>query len=163
MLISHTTRSYFADRIRRLLGAAPCRIQVAALPWRKGPSGVEVLLITSRETGRWVIPKGWPEARETLFEAAAREAGEEAGIAGAIESQEIGRYYYDKQLASGAETRCEVLVFPMEIDRIADKWPERKKRTREWFPVADAATRVREQDLGELIARFGGNPRRSAA
>jgi 8-oxo-dGTP pyrophosphatase MutT (NUDIX family) len=163
MLINHRVRNYFAERLRRLTGAPPCRVQVAALPWRKGPNGVEVLLITSRDTGRWVIPKGWPEAKETLFEAAAREAGEEAGIGGAIESQEIGRYYYDKQLASGDETRCEVLVFPMEIDRIADKWPERKKRTREWFAAAEAATRVRERDLGELIAGFGGNPRRSVA
>jgi len=163
MFISHTTRNYFAERIRRLLGAPPCRVQVAALPWRKGPDGVDVLLITSRDTGRWVIPKGWPEARETLYEAAAREAGEEAGIAGAIQSKEIGRYYDDKRLGSGRETRCEVLVFPMEIDQVADKWPERKKRKRAWFPVADAAAQVNERDLGELIARFGGNPRRSFA
>src|SRR5690348_1261746 len=97
MDIGHSRRSHFADRVRRLLGGAPCRVQVAALPWRKGPDGVEIMLITSRETGRWVLPKGWPEGDEALWDAAAREASEEAGIDGAIARSELGCYYYAKQ------------------------------------------------------------------
>jgi 8-oxo-dGTP pyrophosphatase MutT (NUDIX family) len=163
MDIGHSRRSHFADRVRRLLGGAPCRVQVAALPWRKGPDGVEIMLITSRETGRWVLPKGWPEGNEALWDAAAREASEEAGIDGAIARSELGRYYYAKLQPSGAEKRCEVHVFPMEIDQVKDKWPERKERQRQWFSPSEAARSVREPDLADLISRFSLNPRRSAA
>jgi 8-oxo-dGTP pyrophosphatase MutT (NUDIX family) len=163
MFISHQKRNHFAERIRRLFGAMPCRVQVAALPWRRTDQGVEVMLITSRDTGRWVIPKGWPEGQEDLYEAAAREAAEEAGLSGSVSRFEIGRYYYGKRQPSGMEARCEVLVFPMEIDQVAEKWPERKKRKRKWFSPQAAAAMVREPDLCELISSFRVNPRESAA
>ncbi len=141
----------------------PCRVQVAALPWRKGPEGVEIMLITSRDTGRWVLPKGWPEGDEALWDAAAREALEEAGIDGAITRSAAGLYYYAKRRDSGTQNRCEVHVFPMEIDRVNDKWPERRQRRRQWFSPEDAASSVHEPDLADLIARFGSNPRQFAA
>ena len=161
MLMRQTTRNRVLDRIRRLFGGLPCRVQVAALPWRKGENGVEVMLVTSRGTGRWVLPKGWPEGQEDLYQAAAREAAEEAGVDGAISRFEVGRYYYGKVQPSGLEWRCEVLVFPLEVDRVADKWPERKKRQRSWFAAHEAADKVQEGDLRELIAQFGVNPRKS--
>jgi 8-oxo-dGTP pyrophosphatase MutT (NUDIX family) len=164
MLISYQKRNHIAERIRCLFGGMPCRVQVAALPWRKtAQGGVEVMLITSRDTGRWVIPKGWPEGQEDLYEAAAREAAEEAGLSGSVSRFEIGRYYYGKRQPSGMEARCEVLVFPMEIDQVAEKWPEQKKRKRKWFSPQAAAAMVRERDLGELISALGVNPRESAA
>lgn len=121
------------------------------------------MLVTSRGTGRWVLPKGWPEASEKLAEAAAREAGEEAGISGGIAEREAGRFYYEKVLPTGLEWHCEVHVFPLEVDSVADTWPEMKKRQRRWFRAAEAAGLVAEPDLGELISRFGSNPRRIAA
>jgi 8-oxo-dGTP pyrophosphatase MutT (NUDIX family) len=164
MLISYGKRNRLADRIRRFFGGMPCRVQVAALPWRRAADGsVEVLLVTSRETKRWVLPKGWPEGREDLNEAAAREAAEEAGVSGAIAREEIGHFFYGKKLRSGMEWRCQVHVFPLEVDQIADKWPERKKRKRQWFAAQDAARLVQEPDLGELIGAFGVNPRKFAA
>lgn len=163
MLMRQTTRNHLVDRIRRLFGGLPCRVQVAALPWRKTGDDVEVLLVTSRDTGRWVLPKGWPEGQEDLYMAAAREAAEEAGVDGSVSRFEIGRYYYDKVQPSGMEWRCEVLVFPLEVDRLAEKWPEKKRRRREWVSPAEAAKRVREADLAELIAQFCVNPRKSPA
>jgi 8-oxo-dGTP pyrophosphatase MutT (NUDIX family) len=163
MVISHTTRNRLIDRLRRMFGGVPCRVQAAALPWRVGEHGLEVMLVTSRGTGRWVLPKGWPERDEPLAVAAAREAAEEAGLAGAVESREIGRFYYGKELPSGLRQRCEVRVFPLQVDQVADKWPERKKRLRGWFSPAEAARRVREPDLGELIAGFADNPRKIVA
>jgi 8-oxo-dGTP pyrophosphatase MutT (NUDIX family) len=161
-MVSHITRNRISERVRLLFGGKPCRLQVAALPWRLTPQGVEILLITSRETGRWVLPKGWPEGREQLPDTAAREAAEEAGLDGAIARLDMGSYFYSKALPSGMERRCEVLVFPLEVDALAKSWPEKKERKRKWFPAAEAAALVNEQDLGELIGRFASNPRKYA-
>jgi 8-oxo-dGTP pyrophosphatase MutT (NUDIX family) len=163
MLISHTTRNLVIDRLRRLFGGKPCRIQVAALPWREKEQGVEVMLITSRDTGRWVLPKGWAKKREMHAEAAAREAVEEAGIMGDIARDEIGRYFYDKLRSEGPAWRCRVSVFPLRVEHEAETWPEKKQRTRRWFSADEAAGLVNEPDLGELIRRFGHDPRRIAA
>ncbi|MGN6305647.1 MAG: NUDIX hydrolase [Mesorhizobium sp.] len=152
-----------AERVRKLFGSVPCRLQVAALPWRMNGKGVEILLITSRDTGRWVLPKGWPEAREPLSEAAAREAVEEAGLTGTISHIEAGRYFYAKGLASGEEVPCEVLVFPLKVDAMADKWKERHERERRWVDAPEAAGMVKEPDLGRIIARFSADPASFAA
>jgi 8-oxo-dGTP pyrophosphatase MutT (NUDIX family) len=163
MLMNHVTRNHMVERIRRLFGAMPCRVQVAALPWRERAGRTEIMLITSRDTGRWVLPKGWPEGTEQLYESAAREAAEEAGLSGSMSHLELGRYYYAKRLSSGMERRCEVLVFPMHVDGVASKWSEKDERKREWFPVSKAARLVREQDLGELIRHFGESRHKTAA
>lgn len=163
MLISRGTRNLITERIRRLLGGLPCRVQVAALPWRIGKNGVEILLVTSRGTGRWILPKGWPEPGEELWDSAAREAAEEAGVEGSIGHREIGSFFYNKMLQSGMEWRCQVPVFPLEVDVESKRWPEKSERARRWFPASQAANLVREADLGELIARFAENPRKIAA
>lgn len=163
MFFTHQTRAHVAERLRRLIGGLPCRTQVAALPFRTRDDGYEVMLITSRGTGRWVIPKGWPEGAEQLWAAAAREAIEEAGVEGDIAQSALGRFYYAKHLARGRQWRCEVLVYPLEVTTVADKWPEKKKRRRRWFSVQDAAKLVNEPDLAEMIARFASHPRISAA
>ena len=151
------------ERIRRFFGGNPPRIQVAALPWRERDDGkVEVLLITSRGTGRWVLPKGWIDGREDVATAAAREAFEEAGVKGRVAPRELGRYYYQKKHDSGLPLRCEVAVIPLEVTDESSKWPERKERTKRWLSPEEAASLVQEPDLSELIASFN-NPRESAA
>lgn len=140
------------EQVRLWLGGMPCHVQVAALPWRHGENGVEVMLVTSRGTGRWVLPKGWPEGMEALCDAAAREAMEEAGIVGAVSNEALGSYFYRKQKDSGRELRCEVRVFPLEVTGQKDRWRESGQRQRRWMPVDDAARSVRERDLGELIS-----------
>lgn len=157
------TNNHLVERVRRLFGKAPCRLQVAALPWRRTDAGVEIMLITSRDTGRWVLPKGWPEGAEDFCEAAAREAGEEAGLSGAVARSEAGRYRYAKVLSSGEEVPCEVLVFPLEVDRVADKWKEKRQRRRKWVKPAEAARMLNEPDLCRLIATFGADPGKFAA
>ena len=157
------TSNHLVERVRRLFGKAPCRLQAAALPWRMTADGVEIMLITSRDTGRWVLPKGWPEGAEDLSEAAAREAGEEAGLSGAVSRREAGRYFYAKTLSSGQDVPCEVLVFPLEVDNVADKWREKGQRKRKWVSPVEAARMLNEPDLCKLIVAFGGDPRRFAA
>jgi 8-oxo-dGTP pyrophosphatase MutT (NUDIX family) len=157
------TSNHLVERVRRLFGQAPCRLQVAALPWRKTVDGVEVMLITSRDTGRWVLPKGWPEGVEEMCDAAAREAGEEAGLSGAVSRQVAGRYFYAKALASGEEVACEVLVYPLEVDQVAEKWKERRQRKRKWVSPGQAVRMINEPDLCTLISAFCANPRKFAA
>ncbi len=157
------TNNHLVERVRRLFGKTPNRLQVAALPWRKAGEGIEVLLITSRDTGRWVLPKGWPEGTENLCEAAAREAAEEAGLSGVISQQEAGRYHYVKALSSGEEVVCEVLVYPLEVEQVADKWKEKRERKRKWVSPAEAARMLNEPELCKLISAFCATQRKSVA
>ena len=124
--------------------------QYAALPWRR-VSELEILLITSRETPRWVIPKGWPMDGLSEAEAAAQEAYEEAGIRGDMATPSAGIYTYAKRVRGGGNTRCQVDVFAMEVTEILDLWPEAHQRRRQWFSTQEAAARVNEPELAEII------------
>ncbi|WP_336056652.1 NUDIX hydrolase [Nitratireductor sp. CH_MIT9313-5] len=162
-LLDTMRRMNIGEQLRRFFGGNPPRVQVAALPWRMREEQVEILLITSRDTGRWVLPKGWPEGRETLSEAAAREAAEEAGVSGTISNREVGRYIYRKKQSSGIQMRCEVALFALEVSTIADIWPEKNERTRRWVRPREAGEMVRESDLAAILASFRGSPRKIAA
>jgi 8-oxo-dGTP pyrophosphatase MutT (NUDIX family) len=131
------------------------KVQYAALPFRPGSHGVEILLITSRETRRWVIPKGWPMKGKAPHEAAAIEAHEEAGLDGQVASRAIGTFRYAKRLKSGKERPVEVTVFPLRVTHEGDDWPEKEQRVRRWGPPAEAAALVIEPELKALIMAFG--------
>jgi 8-oxo-dGTP pyrophosphatase MutT (NUDIX family) len=145
---------------KKRLRAGPIR-QCAALPWRKR-AGVEILLASSRETRRWVIPKGWPMKGRKPYAAAAQEAFEEAGLVGKIDTARIGRFHYLKRLKNGAALLCRVDVFPMRVQRQLKNWPERAERVTQWFSYADAAQEVSEDELRELILAFGESKRAAA-
>jgi 8-oxo-dGTP pyrophosphatase MutT (NUDIX family) len=132
--------------------AAPKRVQYAALPYRRsGDSRTQVMLVTSRESGRWVIPKGWPKKRKTPSATAACEAQEEAGVVGEVGRDSIGSYSYKKRLKSGAVVACVVRVFPLKVKRQQKSWPERGEREVQWFSRTKAAKAVRESALGDII------------
>jgi 8-oxo-dGTP pyrophosphatase MutT (NUDIX family) len=135
-------------------GASGARMQYGALCWRQGDAGLEVLLITSRDTGRWIIPKGWPMPGLAPEAAAAQEAWEEAGVEGAVNALCLGRYGYLKLLGDTAQVPCAVAVYGLRVVRLADKFPEARMRDRRWFPQAEAAGLVAEADLGALISGF---------
>jgi 8-oxo-dGTP pyrophosphatase MutT (NUDIX family) len=131
------------------------RNQVAALPWRRAVAGgVEVLLITSRETRRWVIPKGWPIKGLASHEAAAREAFEEAGVSGDVAKRKLGAFHYDKRLASGRVQKVKVAVFALQVEAMNEAYPEAGQRERFWTSPAEAADLVQEPQLAELLRRF---------
>ena len=137
------------------------RQQYAALPYRVG-EGVEILLITSRETGRWVIPKGWPMKGKSPSEAAALEAFEEAGVTGDIALKPLGAYPYVKYLKSGAGRPCKVKVFALRVTGQEEDWPEKGQRDARWLAWPEAAAAVQELRLGRLIRRFGKKAARGA-
>lgn len=132
-------------------GAAK-RVQYAALPYRRqADARTQIMLVTSRESGRWVIPKGWPKKRQSPRASAAREAREEAGIVGEIGRDSIGSYSYKKRMKNGAIVACEVRVFPLKVKRQQKSWPERGQREIQWFSRAKAAKAVRERALSNII------------
>jgi|CXWL01.1.fsa_nt_gi 8-oxo-dGTP pyrophosphatase MutT (NUDIX family) len=130
--------------------------QYAALPWRQ-TQGFEILLITSRETRRWVIPKGWPMSGLSAAESAAQEAYEEAGIRGQMSAQAMGYYGYRKRLRGGARKRFRVDVFAMAVTEVLDLWPEAHERARQWLSPEEALALVEEPELAALIRTFAGD------
>jgi 8-oxo-dGTP pyrophosphatase MutT (NUDIX family) len=128
------------------------RRQYAALPLAQGEDGqLLVVLVTSRETQRWIIPKGWPEKGLEPHALAAKEAYEEAGLVGEIGREPIGTYRYPKRLRGRKTVTCEVEVFPLEIERQLKGWPEKGQREVRWCTPAEAALLVQEGGLVTLL------------
>ncbi|HDR27486.1 NUDIX hydrolase [Rhodovulum sp.] len=139
-----------------LLGR-PSRVQVAALCHRRAPAGdaPEILMITSRETGRWILPKGWPKAGHGAADMAAREAWEEAGVrAGLVRPDPVGRYRYTKRLKGGVPVATDVEVFAIEVAALDDRFPEGAERRRRWMSPAEAAEAVEEPELKALLGNL---------
>ena len=113
-----------------------------------------VMLVTSRETHRWVLPKGWAEKRLTGPELAAKEAFEEAGLVGEVAPDPVGSYVYLERLPGGRALACDVDVFPLQVERLLDDLPERRQRERRWFTLAGAAMAVEEGGLVALLLRL---------
>lgn len=132
--------------------------QYGVLAWKPdGSGGKLILLITSRETRRWVVPRGNPMRGRTPQQAAAEEAWEEAGIRGFVGAKAIGRYRYGKRLGPGGPILpTRVTLYPMQVDEEAADWPERQERERRWFAPAEAAGAVEEPELALAIADFAG-------
>ena len=125
--------------------------QYGAICWRMHRGKVEVLLITSRDTGRWVIPKGWPMDKRTPAQAARQEAWEEAGVRGDIAETAIGGFTYVKLLSPTRSCECAVEVFALRVSELLDKFPERKERRRKWFAAEKAARKVNEPQLRQVL------------
>jgi 8-oxo-dGTP pyrophosphatase MutT (NUDIX family) len=131
--------------------------QVAALCWRS--AAPEILLITTLNTKRWILPKGWPMDGMTLAQSAAREAFEEAGVEGVIGPEPIGNYPYLKERKDGGAMACSVDVFAMEVTGQAADWLEKGARELAWLPLAQAATKVAEPGLRQILLDFSIAPR----
>jgi 8-oxo-dGTP pyrophosphatase MutT (NUDIX family) len=148
---------------------APARVlairQIAALPYRTDTpdGGVRVLLITSRSTRRWVIPKGNIGGGMAPHLAAAQEAEEEAGVRGSICPTPLGSYRYRKRRGSGASLMIDVDVFPLAVTDELEGWKEQAERERRWFTLAEAADAVDEFDLRDLMRSFSASEFKAAA
>jgi 8-oxo-dGTP pyrophosphatase MutT (NUDIX family) len=142
--------------------------QVAALCWRTQSSGlVEVLLITSLNSKRWIIPKGWPEDSASFAVSAAREAFEEAGVTGEIGDTPLGSYHYLKEKKDGSGMPCMVEIFGLKITGQAEDWPEKGTRELAWLSPEQASVRISEPGLRSILRTFhktqtAARPRRRA-
>ena len=131
------------------------RIQYGALPYRFTPdAALEILLVTTRRSRRWIIPKGWPIKGLRPPKSAAREAFEEAGVRGRIGSKAVGLFDYDKLLEDGIPVSCEVKVFPLLVKRQSEVWPEVEQRLIQWVEPSKAVSLIKEPALKKLVAAF---------
>ena len=130
------------------------RTQFGALCWRVKNGTLQVLLITSRRSRRWIIPKGWPMDQETPAGAAQTEAWEEAGVEGKVSPVCLGIFSYHKELGPGETLPCVVAVFPVKAKSLSKDYPEKKDRRRKWFPQKKAAKLVDEPELATMIKNF---------
>ena len=130
-------------------------VQYGALPYAVDDDGeLRILLVTSRATRRWIIPKGWPMKLRAPHKAAAQEAFEEAGVVGRPFKAPIGAYQYDKLTDDGVSIRCTVTVFPLRVRRLDKEWPEADQRERRWFAQAEAARLVDEPELRTILRDY---------
>lgn len=130
----------------------PKRVQVAALCYRKSKDGRDVLLITSRGTGRWILPKGWPIDGLNGSEAALQEAWEEAGVVRAnVDHRPLGTFEYDKEMDYGAVAQVETQVYLAEVHELSHAYPEVAERTRKWVSPEEAASMVAEPELQDIL------------
>lgn len=150
-----TAAQKFVAKEKRILTPSGRLQQVAALVYRFKKDKLQILLITSRGTGRWVIPKGWPQVGRTLAETAACEAYEEAGIYGELFPHPIGQFDYCKNdLPPERLNKFTVSVFLLRFLEQAESWPERDQRNCLWINPVEAAERVDEEGLKEILRQF---------
>jgi len=131
----------------------PARLQIAALCVRSGEKEPEILLVTTRDTGRLILPKGWPEKDKPAHETASIEAYEEAGVIGTAVSRPLGSFKSFKGLATGLKIRTKVLVFMIAFEKQLKKFPELGQRKCLWLPYSEALEAVDEPALRRFLLR----------
>lgn len=141
---------------KRVAKKAGKTTQVAALCYRvTKKQKCEILLVTSRGTGRWIPPKGWMMKGKPPHKAAAIEAFEEAGVKGEVSPVSLGRYrYYREGENKVANSSREAYIFPLYVEKLATKYKEQGERKVKWFSPKKAAMLVREPKLKKMIRRF---------
>jgi 8-oxo-dGTP pyrophosphatase MutT (NUDIX family) len=158
MTIRRTLQAGLHRAVARGFGHADARgrpVQAAALPWRRqGDGSIEILLVTGRGRGRWIVPKGWPMRGKSLAQAAAQEAWEEAGVRGRVDEAPLGRFRHAKNHPLLGRLEFRVLLFPLAVETEAADWPERGERRRRWLDCGAAARAVASPALAKLLRRF---------
>lgn len=155
---SSTSNGRLSTEGLSLSGALPVFAQAAALCYRLKAGRPEILLVTTRRAGRWIIPKGWLINGLSPWQTAAREAWEEAGVLGTCGTESLGRFAYVKNRRNKGSGLCLVDVFPLHVRRLAVDFPETGQRRRKWLSPEKAAQRVGSPDLALLLRGFGHLP-----
>lgn len=133
--------------------------EVGALPVRLHDQGfVEVMLVASRETQRWVILKGRRTPELEPHELAVRDARDAAGLVGTAGIEPFGHFTYDKRLPSGVVLPCRVAVHLVRVEGQLDPWRGRGRRECLWLTSREAARKVCNLALQRLIVRVGRSP-----
>ncbi len=134
------------------------RTQFAALCYRVRRGKVQVLLVTSRGSKRWIVPKGWPMEGKTPAASALQEAWEEAGVTGKPDGTCLGVYSYAKDVGQDDDLPCLAMLYPVAVKSLAKKYPERGQRRRRWVSRKRAAKMVSERELARMMLDFDPRP-----
>ncbi|WP_459463709.1 NUDIX hydrolase [Rhizobium sp. No.120] len=145
--LARTPEKLFSNAFRNQYGALCFR-------YTGNEGEIEILVITSRESGRWIVPKGWPMKGKEPHKAAATEAWEEAGVRGKVRKVPVGRYTYLKELPDGKVAPCVVDMFQIEVKETGAQFKEKGQRRIDWVSPDEAARRVREIELKSLLVNF---------
>ncbi|MEN8894846.1 MAG: NUDIX hydrolase [Yoonia sp.] len=137
----------------RSAGKTDVRAQFAALCYRYKNDKLQVCIVTTRNTGRWILPRGWPTHKKTAYDGAAIEAFEEAGVTGQVFPNAVGTYVYDKPIDDGVAPVL-VVVYAIHATDVAKKWPEKAERKRKWVSLKKAAAKLDEPGLKQIVATF---------
>lgn len=141
-------------------GKRAARTQFAALCYRVRRDKVQILLVTSRKRGRWIVPKGWPMDGKTPAASALQEAWEEAGVTGRSAGECLGVYSYLKERDEERDLPCLAMLYPVRVKSLAKRFPEAQERRRRWVSRKQAARLVAEPELAQMILDF--DPRKSS-
>lgn len=149
--MNDSLKKAWTDVVQPLI-SRPRQLQVAALCVKGKGKDLRVLMITSRGTGRWIIPKGWPMDGISAYAAALTEAWEEAGVKKAdIDPKPIGSFTYDKVMDNGVPVPVEAQVYLARVEKLVDDYPEADQRRRKWMTPKRAAEQVAEPGLRALL------------
>ena len=143
-----------ADFVRGVWLRPPTAQQVAALCWRRAGKGHEVLLVTTRGRGQWMVPKGWPKTDIPDADMAGVEAFEEAGARGRLNPEPVGSFHFEKRIGPGSVMECEATVYALEVSWLETEFPESGQREVQWFSPGEAAAKVVSPELSDLLTRF---------
>ncbi len=149
-IIEHSANAIH-EALPNVFGNTKALTQVAALPYVVLRTGVEILLVTSRRKGHWLLPRGWPVDGMSYRLAAAREATEEAGLVGDIGDIALGDYLYKKRTDHGYRVPCRVFVYPLHVTEQRLEWPEKKERRQKWCDFQTARTLVQQKSLAAFL------------
>jgi hypothetical protein len=127
--------------------------QFGAVPYRSRRGAIEVLLVTSRKSKRWIVPKGWPKSSPQ--HTATAEAYEESGVLGKVHQEPLGSFEYRKKVGRGRQIWCTLELFPLVVHRESKRWPEKGERVRRWFRLSDAVERVNDSKLARVVQKLG--------
>ena len=143
-----------ADFVSGVWLRPPTAQQVAALCWRRAGKGHEVLLVTTRGRGQWMVPKGWPKTDTPDPDMAGVEAYEEAGVRGSVNPDSVGSFHFEKRIGPGTVMECVATVYALEVSGLDPEFPESGQRQVGWFSPGEAAAKVVSPELSALLTRF---------
>jgi 8-oxo-dGTP pyrophosphatase MutT (NUDIX family) len=123
--------------------------QSGVIPYRRKDGELQILLITSLKSKRWILPKGYIEFNLSPFESAKKEAYEEAGVTGANETVEVGSLKKKRPIGL-----CNIIIYSMEVLEVLDDYPEKDLRKRKWFSVKEAAESISFPEVSEMILQL---------
>lgn len=151
-------RQRYDDHFRLVAGCIPYR-RKENLESCSGDliNSFEVLMISSPSRDDLVFPKGGWENDETVFQAACREALEEAGIRGKINEEELGQWVFRSKSSENScseKGACRGHMFALEVTEVLDCWPEQASHDRRWVTVMEAFELCRYDWMREALRAF---------